>query len=150
MVLEKKVEPVLEKQSLKQEEEKAEKLLLQEETIKSNAFPKVLRVLKRREFLKIQNQAPLYHPIMILWRLPNKQGALKFGVVVSKKVGNAVVRNRYKRILRAVFRENKDVFLSGYSYVVAARKSIREAPSSEIKDILLSYIQKFDDQATTN
>ncbi len=148
MVSEKKVEPVLEKRSLKQEEEKEEKCLLQEETIKRNAFPKAFRVLKRRDFLKIQHQTPVYHDIMILWRLPNGLETPKFGVVVSKKVGNAVIRNRYKRIFRAIFRENKDLFQVGYSYIVAARRSIRSYQTGDIKAVLFTHLQKLHDQTT--
>ena len=36
---------------------------------------------------------------------PNQGAGLRFGITVTKKIGNAVVRNRMKRRLRALVRE---------------------------------------------
>ena len=38
----------------------------------------------------------------------------RFSVVVSKKQGNAVERNRVKRVIREIVRQKKDVFPTGY------------------------------------
>lgn len=46
---------------------------------------------------------------------------IKFGFVTSRKVGNAVVRNRVRRRLRAISREFGDVIAPGRYVVVIAR-----------------------------
>jgi ribonuclease P protein component len=50
-------------------------------------------------------------------------GRARLGVTVSRRVGNAVVRNRVKRLVREVFRLNAAWFAPGRDYVVVARPS---------------------------
>ena len=55
------------------------------------------------------------------------------GVTASKKVGNAVARNRAKRRMRALFRKLKcDHAPSGTDYVLVARHSLVQAAWSEL------------------
>ena len=57
----------------------------------------------------------------------------RFGLVVSKKVGNAVVRNRIRRRVKEVFRQNKAWFPDGQDIVIIAKKRAAEATLQEIR-----------------
>lgn len=61
----------------------------------------------------------------------------KVGFVASKKVGNAVARNRAKRLLRAHFIERSDLLVEG-SYVLVAKPSIN---NTEYKQTSKAYLQ---------
>ncbi len=60
----------------------------------------------------------------------------RMGIIVSKKVGNAVQRNRIKRLMRAFFRLNKAV-MQKLDYVVIARSNIRDISYGQLRDELL-------------
>lgn len=59
---------------------------------------------------------------------PDDKGAARVGFTVTKKVGNAVVRNRIKRRLRAASEDTADAFADGTDYVVVARRGVLDAP----------------------
>jgi len=72
--------------------------------------------------------------------LPNELPYCRLGLAVSRKVGNAVVRNRIKRRLREIFRKQlKDKPLH-YDCVVVARSASADA---EFADLQMSITKIF-------
>jgi ribonuclease P protein component len=60
----------------------------------------------------------------------------RLGITVSRKVGNAVCRNRFKRRVRAWFREHRDEFDRDVDLVVIARKSGGQLGFAELDERL--------------
>lgn len=64
------------------------------------------RVLTRRgDFLAANRGTRVARPGFVLLTRPNEGEGQRFGITVTKRIGNAVVRNRMKRRFRALLRE---------------------------------------------
>lgn len=76
------------------------------------------------EFKKIYYNAPYKIGLLtVIYYKKNKTKNLKLGITVSKKVGNAVKRNRVRRIILAAYKEfEKTENLKGFSLIIVARK----------------------------
>ena len=75
---------------------------------------------------------------------PEKKRINRVGITVTKKNGNAVVRNRIKRIIREAFRQaDKEYgFKTGNLIVIVARISAADKKTQDIKKDLLCAIDK--------
>ncbi len=91
--------------------------------LKSN-FPGYLRIRKSSEFKEVFEKGnKLNGEHYTLVYSENSLGFPRLGLVVGKKCGNVVKRNRIKRVLREVFRRNKSHFDALDLLIIARRKS---------------------------
>lgn len=80
---------------------------------------------------------------LVLYYLQKKdQPHIKVGLSVSKKVGNAVVRNRVKRYLRQAFLELEHQIEPEYDYVVIARVATKDIDFHQTKKSLTHVLFK--------
>ena len=87
-----------------------------------------LRLKKRSDFLRLQHKGVrqvMPHFILQAGKAPDCPSTARFGFTASKKIGNAVCRNRAKRRLRALTRDiGRPDLRDSTDYVLIARKSI--------------------------
>ena len=80
---------------------------------------------------------------LVLYYLP-KQGQFYFrvGFSISKKIGNAVKRNKLKRLFREVIHEIEQDIKPSFDFVIIARKPVKEMNYHEIKKSMIHLLSK--------
>jgi ribonuclease P protein component len=101
---------------------------------------KIYRLKKSSEFKETMNyNLKARTPQYLVFVKPNKMGYMRIGISVSKKVGNAVIRVKVRRQIRAFFSiYNK--YEKSYDIVIITKPKFLELSSLENKESLLSSI----------
>lgn len=86
-------------------------------------FRKSDRIVCQPDFDRV-HQSDLFATdhLLVVKGTRNDLGKTRLGLSISKKVGNAVVRNRWKRAIREGFRLNRNEIPVGWDLVVRPRK----------------------------
>ena len=111
-----------------------------------NGLPHQCRLHLKKDFKRVfQGGVKLEYNQVVLWAKPAKQQTLRparFAVVVSKKLGPAVVRNRTKRLLREAFRLSRKQLLVGTDLIVSPRDSSQLSSVHAAQDTLKTLYGK--------
>lgn len=100
-------------------------------------------IKKNQEFRRVYKAgASLADRFLVVYRIPNKQGINRFGFSISKKIGNAVVRNRIKRILKEICRLNNNHMKQGYDIVIIARNPAKNQSYQGLEKSLINLLKK--------
>ncbi len=107
---------------------------------------KKINIVKKNEDFKriIDLNKCIKNNVFIIHYGSNNLKYYRFGISVSKKIGNAVTRNYYKRIIRNIVDNHKKLYSNGKDYIIILRKACIEMNFKEIEDSFLQLIGKIE------
>lgn len=102
----------------------------------SGRLPPIQRVRKRSEYQQIQSEArrvstPTF-VILLHARDAARERVSRLGIVVSRRVGTAVVRNRAKRLTREAFRATRELWPDDIDVVIVVRRPTGAAKLADV------------------
>ena len=100
------------------------------------ARPSLVRLRKRAEFLAVRGGEKRRGKLFLLEVLDRGEAATppRLGITVTKKTGNAAIRNRIRRRLREAVRTHAaDDMAAGTDYVIVGRREALHAPFEQLK-----------------
>ncbi len=107
-------------------------------------LPAIFRIKASREFARLKREGST-HPgryLVLSVLRDEKEEKFKFGLVTTRKVGPAVVRNKIRRRIREVVRHEQAQIVPGLLMVIIARWRAPQASVEDLRRDLLKLAQR--------
>ncbi|MGN1316588.1 MAG: ribonuclease P protein component [Acutalibacteraceae bacterium] len=89
------------------------------------------------DFRRLYNRGKaVTDPALVIYYSKNRAGICRIGITTSKKIGNAVERNRSRRVIKEAFRKICPQVTPCYDIVLVARSKTKYIKSTRIEDIM--------------
>ena len=103
----------------------------------------IITLKENREFKRMYSRGKSFvSPIVVTYAMRNRKNIVRIGITTSKKVGNAVLRNRARRIILSAFRKISPDLKLGYDFVFVARAKTPFAKSDDIFKYMKVHFKK--------
>jgi ribonuclease P protein component len=101
------------------------------------------RLTRSTDFKRVRNYGKSFaHPLVVLIVLVSDEPDLRVGVTAGRSLGNAVKRNRAKRLLREAVRSLTPTLCPGHDLVLIARPSLLDADFAQLKSAVQSLLSR--------
>ena len=80
------------------------------------------------------------NPALVTYVIKNRAGICRMGITASKKIGNAVERNRARRVIRESFRMIDKPIKGNYDIVFVARTKTVFKKSTDIYNVMIATL----------
>ena len=103
---------------------------------------KKINILKKNNDFNriIMNYKPLKYKCYIIYVEKTDSDIYHFGFSVGKKIGNAVVRNKYKRRLKSII--DKKIYQKGFNCIIIVNKGVLDLSFSQMENYLFEALTK--------
>jgi ribonuclease P protein component len=101
------------------------------------------RLTRSTDFKRVRRSGKSYaHPLVVLIVRPNELPQVRVGVAAGRTVGNAVRRNRAKRLLREATRPMLSELKPGVDLILIARPPLLKASLLDAHTALTALMQR--------
>lgn len=98
---------------------------------------------KNKDFVRAYNRGKSYvHPQVVLYVCKNRARVTRVGLTATKKVGNAVQRNRARRVMREALFQNLSQNVGGYDIILVARSQTPHLKSTQLAKTVGRLLKK--------
>ncbi len=106
--------------------------------------------MKRKETIKdkkifnnlIKNGHFQKNQYFVVYYMDKKEIPTNYGIAISKKVGNAVTRNKLKRQTRTIIDNHRNLFQNNNNYIIMIRKSCVDMNFHNLEIALIKLLEK--------
>ncbi len=103
----------------------------------------ILSLSENKDFRRIYARGKSFvAPALVTYVMKNRFNKVRVGITTSKKIGNAVKRNRSRRVIRAAYREIAPAVKDGYDIIFVARARTPFIKSTELLKIVSSQLKQ--------
>lgn len=81
-------------------------------------------------------------PCLVTYVMKNRLGKTRVGITSGKKIGNAVKRNRARRLIRAAFTEYEGRLNGDYDIVFVARTKTAQVKMQQVQQQMEDQLKK--------
>jgi len=106
--------------------------------LRPQGLPPEHRVRKRRDFEKAYEEGKkVVTPEFALFARPNGEDHSRLGITTTRRLGNAVIRNRARRLVREAYRTHREKIPRGFDLVFVVRPPLLDKKPRELGPILV-------------
>ena len=103
------------------------------------------RLTRSTDFKRVRRSGKSYaHPLVVLYALKSDLGGVRVGVSAGLAVGNAVKRNRAKRLLRAAMNDLLSQTALGSDLLLIARSPLPKSDFQQTRAALYNLLERAD------
>ena len=97
---------------------------------------------KNKEFTRAYTRGKSFvHPLLVLYVVKNRTGQTRVGITSSKKIGNAVTRNRARRVIRAAMQQLLPQNVGSWDLVFVARGKTAQSKSWQLEKVMKKQLE---------
>lgn len=105
-------------------------------------LPRAHRLRRSADIRRVRRKGQRWsHPLLLLFAVENDRDATRFAISASTRIGNAVVRNRVRRRIREVIREQLPGIQAGWDCLLVVKEGAPSAPFPVLEQAIIGLLE---------